>query len=239
MNYLDLTLPTPVENVACDEALLDVAEAGNGGALLRFWEARQPFVVVGYANKVAQEVNAQACREHGIPIVRRCSGGGTVLQGHGCLNYSLLLPLESEPALQTVSGANRLVMERNRDAIARLLNRPVAIEGHTDLALNQLKFSGNAQRRKRHWLLFHGTFLLDFDIALIEELLLAPQRQPPYRKQRRHSEFLTRLPLAHPAVKAALCDAWQAASPFDEVPHGAIARLVAERYSRDDWNLKW
>jgi lipoate-protein ligase A len=239
LRILDLTLPTAAENLACDEALLDAAEAGHGTALLRFWEPGQHFIVLGYANKVVEEVNAEACRKRGVPILRRCSGGGSVLQGPGCLNYSVILRIDSDPALQTISGTNRLVMERHRDALATLLRQPVTVEGHTDLALHELKFSGNSQRRKRGWLLFHGTFLFDFDIALMEELLRPPARQPRYRRQRSHVEFLTQLPLSAATVKAALQKVWQAEPQPIEVPQAQIAQLVAERYAREEWNLKW
>src|SRR6185295_5909726 len=83
MNYLDQTFPTAEENLACDEALLDWCDAGDGPEVLRFWEPQQHFVVVGYSNRVEREVNVAACRESGIPILHRCSGGGTVLQGPG------------------------------------------------------------------------------------------------------------------------------------------------------------
>jgi lipoate-protein ligase A len=36
------------------------------------------------------------------------------------------------------------------------------------------KFSGNAQRRKRDFLIFHGTFLLNFDLQLIAKYLCRP-----------------------------------------------------------------
>src|SRR6185503_18456412 len=114
MNYLDFTLPTPAENLACDEALLDRAESAGGPAFLRFWESPQPFVVLGYANKVAEEVNVEACRPLGVPILRRCSGGGTVLQGPGCLNYSLVLRSSDTGPQRTITEANRFVMQRNR-----------------------------------------------------------------------------------------------------------------------------
>src|ERR1041384_3554800 len=91
MKLLDLTLPTPAENLACDEALLDACEGGAADEVLRFWESSTPFVVVGYGNKVAREVNVAACEARGIPILRRCSGGGTVVQGPGCLSYALVL----------------------------------------------------------------------------------------------------------------------------------------------------
>src|SRR5262245_29464931 len=91
MRLLDYTFPTPEENLACDEALLDLCEAGHAPEVLRFWEPSSHFVVVGYANRIADEVNVTECRTRGIPILRRCSGGGTVLQGPGCVNYALVL----------------------------------------------------------------------------------------------------------------------------------------------------
>ena len=237
MNHLDLTLPSPAENLACDEALLDAAEQRGGRAVLRFWESATHFVVLGYANKVREEVDIEACRAHGVPILRRCSGGGTVLQGPGCLNYSVILKIGGATELQSITATNRFVMERNRQALASLLGKAVTVEGHTDLAAGGLKFSGNAQRRKRDWLLFHGTFLLNFDLGLIEKLLLPPPRQPEYRQGRSHTKFLTQLNIASDAVKSALRQAWDANRPTTDIPRERIAQLVAEKYSRDEWNL--
>ena len=120
MKLLDLTLPSPVENLACDEALLDWCENGKGEEVLRFWEPREHFVVVGYANKIANEVNVAACEKRDIPILRRCSGGGTVLQGPGCLNYALVLRITDDGPLRNISSANQFIMERNRAAIESL-----------------------------------------------------------------------------------------------------------------------
>src|ERR1041385_179712 len=86
MLYLDLTSSSPAENLACDEALLDFCEERPGLEVLRFWESTERFVVLGYANALHREVNVAACEAAQIPIMRRCSGGGTVLQGPGCLN---------------------------------------------------------------------------------------------------------------------------------------------------------
>src|SRR5687767_7951565 len=121
MKFLDLTLPTPAENLACDEALLDLCE-NERVEILRFWEAREPFVVVGYGNQVASEVNVEECRRRGVPVLRRCSGGGTVVQGPGCLNYNLTLGIHDQAAaLATVTGTNEFVMEQNRAALEQLL----------------------------------------------------------------------------------------------------------------------
>ncbi|MCU0785114.1 MAG: lipoate--protein ligase family protein, partial [Verrucomicrobia bacterium] len=112
MRFLDLTLPTPAGNLACDEALLDWCEAGGDGEVLRFWESPGHFVVVGYANKVATEVNAAACEAREIPVLRRCSGGGTVVQGPGCLNYALILRITADGPTRNISAANQFIMER-------------------------------------------------------------------------------------------------------------------------------
>ena len=83
-----------------------------------FWEPRETFVVVGYANRVATEVNVAACAAKGVPIFRRCSGGGAVVQMPGGLNYSLILRITENGPTRNISAANQFIMERNRAAIA-------------------------------------------------------------------------------------------------------------------------
>lgn len=239
MKYLDLTLPTPEENLACDEALLDFCEKDQQGSLLRFWEPDRHFVVLGYANKAATEVNLPACEANQVPVLRRCSGGGTVLQGPGCLNYSLILRIQDTAALENITGTNTFIMARQRDALRPLLTGPSSVQGHTDLALDNLKFSGNAQRRKRHFLIFHGTFLLNFDLALIEKFLLMPSKQPDYRQNRRHTDFLTNLHLSAEVVKHAIQKAWQAKAACTDWPQKQTEDLVAQKYCTHEWNFRF
>jgi lipoate-protein ligase A len=267
MTLLDLTFPTPAENLACDEALLDFFEDKGGDGALRFWTPANYFVVVGYANHVQKEVNVAACEGENVPIFRRCSGGGTVLQGPGCLNYSLIMRIEENGPLHSITLANRFIMERNRVAMERLLPRSsrreeapikkskslvtsaatIKIRGCTDLALDPrpstfgpaLKFSGNAQRRKKHFLLFHGTFLLQFDIPLIDRFLRMPSKEPDYRGGRSHGIFLTNLDLPAEAVKKALREAWDAYVPLETIPHDEIALLARDKYVTKGWNFKF
>lgn len=239
MLLCDLTLPTPEENLACDEALLDLCEAGEADELLRFWESAKYFVVVGYANHVATEVNLSFCRENTVPVLRRCSGGGTVLQGPGCLNYSLVLRISESGPLRGISTTNDFILERHQAALAALLLAPVEKRGQTDLAIGGLKFSGNAQRRRKHFLLFHGSFLLHFDIDLIEKTLPLPSKQPDYRLNRSHADFLMNLKVPAQVVKAALRKTWNADAPLEQIPFPQIAQLVHEQYSRDEWNRKF
>lgn len=239
MKYLDQTLQTPQENLACDEALLDWCEEGFPDEILRFWEPRQHFVVLGYSNKTRSEVNLDSCKRLGVPVLRRCSGGGTVLQGPGCLNYALLLKIQSDSPLANITKANAFIMNRNRNALNSLLSGKVLIQGHTDLTLQGTKFSGNSQRRRRLFLLFHGSFLLDLDLALVEQTLLMPSKQPPYRRDRAHQDFLTNLHLPATAVKNAMKQIWNATVALDELPEKRIQALLRDKYATNGWNLKF
>ena len=238
MKLCDLTLPTPEENLACDEALLDLCEAGGSDELLRFWAPPQYFVVVGYANKAATEVNLPVCRELGIRVLRRCTGGGTVLQGPGVLNYSLVLRIDESGPCHSIPATNQFILERHRDALAGLVQAPIEWRGQTDLALGGLKFAGNAQRRRRRVLLFHGSFLLHLDLGLLAKVLPQPSRQPAYRGNRSHAEFLINLNVPDHAIKAALSQTWHAAAPLDAIPLDQIALLAREKYALDEWNLR-
>jgi lipoate-protein ligase A len=238
MFICDLTLPTPEENLACDEVLLELCERGAAGGLLRFWEPAQYFVVVGYANKAGTEADLAYCRQNRIPVLRRCSGGGTVVQGPGCLNYTLILPVDSDRALAGIPATNDFVLGRHQAALTPLLRAPVERQGHTDLAISGLKFSGNAQRRRQRFLLFHGSFLLHLDIGLVEKALPLPSKQPHYRANRSHSDFLTNLKVPSRLIKAALAEAWQAATPLGAIPLEQIRRLAEEKYRSDQWNLR-
>ena len=239
MKYIDATLPTPAENLACDEVLLDLRENGAEGEMLRFWEPQTPFVVMGYANHAAREVNLPACEAAEIPVFRRCSGGGTVLQGPGCLNYTLILRVPETGPLATINGANKFIMGQNQAALGPLVENEIKIQGHTDLVINHQKFSGNAQRRRRKFLIFHGTFLLQFDLSLVEKYLRMPSKQPDYRKDRPHREFLTNLNLAPDAVKRALANQWQVTETLRDLPMDKIGELVQTRYLTHEWNFKF
>jgi len=238
MKYCDLTLSSPEENLACDEVLLDRCEAGAEG-VLRFWEPSQYFVVVGYANHAAVEVNQEFCRRHDIPILRRCSGGGAVLQGPGCLNYSLIFPIATSPSLAGIAGTNDHVLHCHQRALQVLLRAPVEKQGHTDLAIGGLKFSGNAQRRRKDSVLFHGSFLLLTDIAFMEKVLPLPSHQPDYRVNRCHSDFLMNLKVPAQLLKAALAKAWEAIDPLADLPLDEIAQLARNRYRQNAWNFKF
>ncbi|MHC4402372.1 MAG: lipoate--protein ligase family protein [Planctomycetota bacterium] len=238
MRHLDLTLPTPAENVALDEALLEEAErAGRPAEMLRLWEPAAPMVVVGRSSTAEAEIHREACGRRGMPILRRCSGGAAVVTGPGCLMYSLVLSYRLRPELRAVDSAHRFVLSTLASALRPLVPE-VSCRGTSDLVIGDRKFSGNSMRCKRDHFLYHGTLLYDFPLDLVEECLAMPGRQPEYRGGRGHADFVTNLPASRDAIRHAVIAGWDAAEPRAEWPREATARLVADKYGRKEWNEK-
>jgi lipoate-protein ligase A len=234
MDFLDLTLASAAENLALDEALLLEAEAGRGGEVLRLWEWPRYAVVLGAGCALADDVDEAACGADGVPILRRASGGGTVLLGPGCLCYSLVLSYERGPALREITPSYVYILDRVRQSLAGLLPT-IEQAGTSDLAGAGLKFSGNAQQRKRNYLLHHGTLLYDFDLSRIGRYLRMPGRQPEYRARRDHAAFVRNLPACAEELKRLLRDEWQAGEEMTDWPREVVQRLAEEKYNRSEW----
>jgi lipoate-protein ligase A len=241
MYHLPLTLETPAANLALDEALVDAAEAGDlAGEILRLWEPAAPFVVLGRSSPAA-EVRLDACRRDGVPVLRRSSGGGTVVAGPGCLMYAVVLDLERRPELRAIDRAHRWVLERLARRLSTL-GAGVACAGTSDLVLPAAegaapkKIAGNSLRLRRRRLLYHGAILYDFPLHLIGRWLAAPTRTPDYRQGRAHDEFVANLAASREAIVGAIIDAWEAHDPLDDWPRRRTEELAATRYATIDWS---
>lgn len=238
---------TPAAFLASEEALLDATESGGPEALC-FWESARPFVVVGFGQSVEREVDLPACRAANVPVLRRHSGGGAVVQGPGCLNYALLLRQDTHPALAMVGESNRWIMERNRRALQSVLGAAAvaSVRGHTDLALRgadgvERKVSGNAQRRRKSALLFHGTLLHSLETLGGESrlnLLRFPSLQPEYRGSRSHVNFVSSIPAGAAALIEAWKGEWEAFDPGLPPDSASVEGLVASRYCLESWNFR-
>ncbi len=195
--------------------------------------------MIGYGNTVEDEVYIENCKYLNIPIFRRISGGGTVLQGPGCLNYTLVLKIKEDVNLLTIPDTNRYIMGKNRAALAKILGEKVKVSGITDLTIDGKKFSGNSQRRFNDYVLYHGTFLIDFDISMVERALKNPKRQPCYRQNRSHKDFLTNLNIPEQNIKNVLQKEWNAFETFPEINSQLLSKLVETKYLKNEWNLRY
>lgn len=253
LEYMDLSAGDPALDLAIDETLLLRAETTNDSdGLLRIWEPTRTMVVVGRGSKVHEEVHWELCQEESIPVLRRCSGGASVVGAPGCLMYSVVLSYDRFPQLRRLDQAHQYVMSRILAAV-KSLGIDASLQGTCDLTLNNSKVSGNALRCRKQHLLYHGTLLYDMDLSLLDRLLRMPPRQPDYRKGREHRSFVDNLPVDRNDLIESLRTTWraEASSTNDSCDNSWIERsslepewesqveqLVEQRYRQDDWNLR-
>lgn len=228
---LDLTLPSPLANLALDEALLEELEEEGGHPVLRLWESHRYFVVLGRSSRVVDDVHVEACRQDCVPVLRRASGGGTVLQGPGCLSYAFVLPISLHADLRDLRRTNEFLLRPIAAALSRW-EPAIALQGISDLAVERRKISGNAQRRTRRALLFHGTLLHGMGADVISRYVKHPKRQPEYREERSHFDFLRTIDVHPEDIKEAIADAWKAGSQLINWPRRRMAKAMAEVAAR-------
>ncbi len=241
MRLLDISYTTPAENLALDEALLAHVDSGNAPDTVRLWESPIPFVVVGSSQQYRAVVNYFQCRRDAVPILRRCSAGGAVLQGPGCLNYALALSYSSRPEVADLHGSYAYILDSIADAL-RCLGVTALREGISDLAVNARKISGNAQRRKRSACLHHGTLLYHVNINDMMRYLHEPRDRPDYRGGREHADFIGVLPatadqLRSVVQKAFAPDTQPLTAPSTEELQ-TMRHLVHEKYTQDTWTYR-
>ncbi|MBL8013181.1 MAG: lipoate--protein ligase family protein [Candidatus Omnitrophica bacterium] len=203
----DISLDSPEANILLDEALFLNAEKHEGPEVLRFWESKSVFIVLGRIGKEYDDLVIPQVLKERIPVVRRTSGGGTVVQGPGCLNYTLVIDKNREKQLTDLRLSYQWISQKIIGALKQqginAVFRPIS-----DIAIfdTDKKFSGNAQRRGKNFILHHGTILYDFDLNTVFRLLQMPKDMPEYRRKREHSEFISNIPIDPQKFKKDLQD---------------------------------
>ncbi len=200
----DISFDIPEENLLFDDVLLHLADKVNEQEYLRFWQSSVYFVVMGRISREEEDVNFDAIKADGVPLLRRSSGGGTVIQGKGCLNFALVLDKRKNRELDDLKKSYTIILDQICAALKQC-GIKAKVMPISDIALmNDQKISGNAQKRGRNFILHHGTILCDFDLSVIEKYLFMPKDMPDYRNGRTHLAFVGNIGVGVDQVKEAI-----------------------------------
>ncbi len=158
--YLSL-LHNPYHNLALEADLHRSIDAPT-----LFLYVNSPCVVIGRAQNPWLEADIAFLEQAQIPLVRRQSGGGTVVHDLGNLNFSFISPkadYDKALHLQIVQAA------LEGFGIKTTLN------ARHDILLDGKKISGSAFRENRLNCFHHGTLLVHADLARLCQALAAPE----------------------------------------------------------------
>lgn len=127
------------------------------------WQV-DPSVIFGRNQLIENEVNLNYCREHGIRMFRRKSGGGCVYADFSNIMFSFVTPdfnkdFVFDKYLGSVVG------------ILRGLGLDARFSGRNDILIGDLKVSGNAFYRVGSMAVVHGTMLFDTDLSVMVQAI--------------------------------------------------------------------
>ena len=134
----------------------------------------EPTVIFGRNQVLENEVNLEYCREHGVDVVRRKSGGGCVYSDLGNIMVSYI----------SRRGDVSEVFDRYMTALTealRALGVPAEKSGRNDILVEGRKVSGNAFHQLPDRSIVHGTLLYSTDLEALTEAI-----RPPVEKLQRH-----------------------------------------------------
>ena len=153
----------PYFNIAAEEYLLKNMKKD----CFMLWQ-NEPCIVVGKHQNTLSEINHRFVRENNIPVIRRISGGGTVFHDAGNLNFTFISGGEREKLVSFRKFIDPLV------AVLNSLGVPAQFSGKSDIRVNGLKISGNAEHVFKNRVLHHGTLLFSAELSRLKQALKVP-----------------------------------------------------------------
>ena len=159
-------------NIAIGQAIIELHQAGAVPDTLRFLRF-PPTALVGRHQALGQEINLDYCRENGIGVVRRITGGGAIFLDPGQLGWELVIK-RSTFGLSSLADVAREICEAAADGISSL-GVNASYRPRNDIEVEGRKISGTGGFFDGDTLFFQGTVLVDMNPQLMVSALHVPK----------------------------------------------------------------
>ncbi len=167
-------------NMGIDRAILQAISEGQSIPTLRLYSWAMPAVTVGYFQKISETVNINFCTENNIPVIRRITGGGTVLHDSE-ITYSFITPLKNSPIQSDMESSFKAIITPLINSL-KAIGIDASFKPVNDIIAEGKKISGSAQTRQQGVLLQHGTIITDINEDMFTRALI-------YRKKLSEKSF--------------------------------------------------
>jgi lipoate-protein ligase A len=246
---LDFEYTNAADNLALEEAIARQVGEGKSPPTLRLWRNRNA-AVIGENQSAKAELRLDACRELGVEVVRRFTGGGAVYHDLGNLNYSICTRKLSSSSLEIGQTVFRQGLDCAVACLGILGLESSRVPINT-IVVRGRKISGGAGAIRWGAVFYHCSILVSTDLEMVWKILR--WEQPPLPRPLVQSTRLsvtslkTELGRGIPIdqVKEALREAFARTFRTELVPGLAteqevdmIPVLIKEKYGAKEWNLK-
>ncbi|MBA0732225.1 hypothetical protein Gogos_016330, partial [Gossypium gossypioides] len=149
-----------------------------------------PTIVIGVSGKPAELLEIESVLDDQVPVIRRFTGGGTVIVDHGTVFVTFICNKEAVPNLQPYP---RPIMSWSSSLYSKVFQGIGDFHlRENDYVFGNHKFGGNAQSITKNRWIHHTSFLWDFNVQNMS-YLKHPKRAPAYRSARSHLDFICRM----------------------------------------------
>jgi len=248
-------------NMAIDEALI-LRQKEDALPTLRFYGWTNPSFSFGYFQKIAEEVNVPKCREQGVGLVRRPTGGGIVIHGWD-LTYTVAVPLDNPLIPKNTLESYRIIHEciieglrqlsinaehfsENASSNQKLRNICLTNPTKYDVLIDSKKVAGAAQRRKKRSVLLHqGYIALDMPPEEMTNLISTQNDLSKFVVATSTAiNAVSQYPLDRTKLADAIASGFETALNIRLIPEGlnpmeidTANQLVETKYGTDQWNF--
>jgi lipoate---protein ligase len=154
------------------------------------WEPGILCIVLGQSNQLEKSVYVDRVAIDGIPVYKRASGGETVVLSPGTLVISILKRVD---ALRSPRLYFNAYNEKIVQALRILGIKNLSTNGISDICIDNQKILGSSIFRDKDRVFYHGVLNRAESVEVMEQYLKHPGREPGYRHERSHRDFVTSL----------------------------------------------
>lgn len=255
---------TGAMNMALDEAFLHSVVTGNSLPILRFYRWSPATVTLGYAQSVVTDLDLDFCRQAGLDVVRRSTGGRAVLHDQE-VTYSVIAPFNTNLFGNSVLDCYRVISEilqktlmqfglpaqlvpgKLRDAQQSIKAVCFSTPSQYELVINGRKVAGSAQKRHGQVFMQHGSIPIEMNLELLGRALKSDASISGVDSLNSVGwlNLWADNPLTVTDVELALADQfsrnlqleWIHSEPTCSEWHDAV-QMIAERFGQAEWNMK-
>ncbi|MDD3365099.1 MAG: lipoate--protein ligase [Syntrophomonas sp.] len=170
---LDTGCLPAAHNMALDQVILNARSANLVPNTVRYLQFAPHCVLVGYHQSVELEVEEEYCREHGIEINRRITGGGNLYWDESQLGWELYAPKNTPGIPRRLDDMYRLMCESVVAGLEKL-GVKAKFRPTNDIEVEGRKISGTGGTEIGDAFLYQGTLLTDFDVDTMINALKLP-----------------------------------------------------------------
>lgn len=228
-------------NLALEEACMEAVGSGKSPPTIFFYEWEKPAVIIGHFQKLHDEVDVGLCRQHGVDIIRRITGGGAMYQDDKAMTFGVIAPDGMLPG--DINKAYRHVCGHIVDAL-ELLGIPSEFKPINDITVAGKKVSGSALTRRSGATMVHGTLLYTLDVEKMFTFLKVGRAKISDKGIQSVKERVTSISHHKDVPKGDVYKALVSAFTKDrEFHHGKwtdsemrrAEELLRERYTNPEW----